>query len=172
MTRATNQTETTSNTASTRALCGCPTTSERGISRSEATATIVATIDAAIVPARRVVTGSRSGVALRHRAVEHLDHMQHGSRAAALLETALDLEHASGIGADDGVRSGRDDRVDLAGEQRVRELGLLQVVRAGAAAAHIRLGHLDELQAFDPAKQRARRQVDALRVREVAGSLI
>src|SRR5688572_13445864 len=149
MTRATHHTHTTSRISSATALSGWPTAIESGMNSNASTATIVASVALAITRMRRGLTNdawSESSFS-RHRAVEHFDHVKHRQLRPARSEPRFDLQHAAGVRADDGARAGREDRVDLALEQPVRVLGLREVVRARAAAAHVRVDHLDELEA-------------------------
>src|SRR5688500_5495308 len=170
MTRATHHAHTTSRISSATAFRGLPTAIDSGMNNRATTATIVASVALAITRMRRALTGdARTPGALRHRAVEHLDHVEHRQLRPARPEPGFDLQHAAGVRADDRTRAGCEDRVDLAAEEPVRVLGLREVVRARAAAADVRVGHLDELEAVHARQEVARLLADPLRVREMTG---
>src|SRR2546423_9432647 len=97
--------------------------------------------------------------------------MQSRQRPARAAERRAHLEQAARIRARVDLGLGREDVRGLALAERARRLRLDEVVDAGAAAADLLLGRLDELEAGDRAKQLARLGADALGVREVAGVL-
>src|SRR5258705_4149597 len=155
MTRATHHTHTTRRASSTIAFCGLPTAIDSGMNSSAPTATIVATVALPMTRSLRAfTTGAGKSDALGHRAVEHLDHVKDRELGPARAKAGLDLQHAARIRADDRAGARREDRVDLPGQEPVRVLGLREVVRARAAAAHIRVGHLEQFEAVN-ARQKA-----------------
>src|SRR5258706_13381946 len=173
MTRATHHTHTTRRASSTIAFCGLPTAIDNGMKSSAPTATIVATVALPITRMRRAfMTDADMSDALGHRAVEDLDHVQDRQLGSACAKSGLDLQHAARVRADDGARARRDDRIELPSEEPVRVLGLCEVVGAGAAAAHVRVGHLEQLEAVNTRQEVARLLSDALRVRKMTGVLV
>ena len=78
------------------------------------------------------------------------------ARVRARVDVRLDREHLRG----------------LAVAELLRGVRLDEVVDAGAAAAQLLLGRLDELELRDRAQQRPRLGAHALRVAEVAGLLV
>src|SRR3981081_4325160 len=83
-------------------------------------------------------------------------------------QSRRDLHLTAWIGGHDHLRSTLRDVADLALEELRGELGLRDVVRAGAAAAPIGLGQRHDLQLGDRGEQRAWLLADALPVQEVA----
>ena len=77
-------------------------------------------------------------------------------RPAGAAERGRDLEQAAGVRADVEVGLGREHVRRLAVAERARRLRLDEVVDAGAAAAELLLGRLDELEPGDRAEQRTR----------------
>src|SRR5437016_12806 len=91
-----------------------------------------------------------------------------GKRPAALAQELLDLKCAAGVGGGQEVRRNREDVVHLARADLCRALRLDEVVDAGASAALVAVGNLDELEARDSGKKPARLFPDPLRVGEMA----
>jgi len=60
------------------------------------------------------------------------------------------LEQTSWVAGGDDTRTGRDDPVNLSLEQAPGDRRLEQIVNAGAAAAEVALGKLDEREPGDP----------------------
>ncbi len=98
--------------------------------------------------------------------------MHHASARSSAAQSRDDLQHAARIGAHDDVRRGRDDGADLVALKLARDLGMAEVVDAGAAAAPLRIGDVDDRDAFDRAEQSARLRSNALPMREMAGILV
>ena len=89
-----------------------------------------------------------------------------------MAEATGDLKVAPGVGGGEDRCAGADDVSDLADEELFGLLGLGDVVDAGAAAAPIGLGELDELQARDQLKEVAGLLGDLLAVRQVTGVVV
>ena len=91
---------------------------------------------------------------------------------ATLGRAALHVQQAAGIGRDHDIGRDARDRIELGAQLRIGHLGMRQVVDAGAAAAPVGIGKLDEFDAGKRAQQLARRRAHLLRVREVAGVVV
>src|SRR5204863_8830497 len=106
------------------------------------------------------------------RGIQDLDGMSGAQSQAARAQKLLDLKSASRVGAGQKIRLDGEDVVRLARPDLFRAFGLHQVVDAGAPAALVALGDLDELEAGDAGEERSRRLPDALRVGEMAGVVV
>ena len=95
------------------------------------------------------------------RGVEDLDGLGRLDGGAPLAEQPLDVERAAGVGAGQVAGAGGQHRGGLARADLVGARRLDQVVDAGAAAALVAVGDLDQLQPGDGAEQRPGRRVDA-----------
>ena len=89
-----------------------------------------------------------------------------------MAEAAGDLKVAPGVGGGEDRCAGADDVPDLADEEQFGLLGLGDVVDAGAAAAPVGLGELDELEPGDELQEIAWLLGDLLAVRQVAGVVV
>ena len=89
-----------------------------------------------------------------------------------MAEAAGDLKVAPGVGGGEDRCAGADDVPDLADEELFGLLGLGDIVDAGAAAAPVGLGQLDELEPRDELQEVARLLGDLLAVRQVAGVVV
>ena len=104
--------------------------------------------------------------------VEQFHRVHYPQRQIGLPDFALDLQQAAGVRGQHDLGPGRDDIVELPPRQPIRHLGFVQVVDAGRAAAHARLGQLAELQAGNRGQQPPRGRRDALGVGQVAGVVV
>ncbi len=93
-------------------------------------------------------------------------------RCAARAQSLGDLEQAARVTRRHYTRARLDDVGHLAFEQPVGHLRLEHVVDAGAAAAEVALGQLDEREARDAPEQLARLVADPLAVRQMAGVVV
>ena len=89
-----------------------------------------------------------------------------------MAEATGDLKVASGVGGGEDRGAGADDVADLADEELLGLLGLGDVVDAGAAAAPIGLGQLDELEPGDELQEVAGLLGDLLPVGQVTGVVV
>src|SRR6266567_275202 len=87
-------------------------------------------------------------------------------------QARLQLNYASGIGADNHIRAGFVGGLGLFGHETARQLWLGDVVDAGAAAAAVAVFHLHQPQAGDGSQESARLLANPLPVRQVAGILV
>ena len=94
--------------------------------------------------------------------------MQGGQRPPGAAKRSRDLEQTAGVRAHVDLGLGRDHVPRLAVAELARGVGLHEVVDAGAAAAELLLGGLDELESGDRAEDGARLGRDALCVLQVA----
>src|SRR5262249_49066583 len=83
-----------------------------------------------------------------------------------------DLERAARVGAGEEVRPDREDVVHLSGADLLGALRLDQVVDAGASAALISVGNLEQLEPRDAVEEPARLLPDPLGVRQMAGVVV
>ena len=82
------------------------------------------------------------------------------------------MKVAPGVrGGEDGC-TGADDVPDLTDEELFRLLGLGDVIDAGAPAAPVGFGELDEFEARDELQEVARLLGDLLAMRQVAGVVV
>src|SRR5438270_7122632 len=94
--------------------------------------------------------------------------MQYGKIMAAESQRRTDLQDAAWISGCHHFGAARHHRVGLALAEPPRHLRLGEVVSAGAAAAELAVGELDELETSHRAQQRTRLAAYTLTVREVA----
>src|SRR5918996_136339 len=90
----------------------------------------------------------------------------------ALPEPPRNLKEAPGIPRRHDARAGRENRGDLALEELAGHRRLEKIVDAGAAAAEVALGELDQTQARDAPQELARLPADVLAMREVTGVVV
>src|SRR4030081_3747957 len=101
--------------------------------------------------------------------IEELNRGRGGKLEPAIAELCLDLQRAPGIAGDEKLRRNRKDVLDLAGPDLVGALRLDEIVDAGAAAALLGVGDLEERQARNGPEELARLLDDPLGVPQVTG---
>ena len=106
------------------------------------------------------------------RGVEQLDRVEGGQWAARPLERLRELHEAAGVRAREQLRARGEHVGGLAVAEVAGGLGLHDVVDAGAAAADVLLGGLDDLERGDPPQHRLPRGGQPLRVAQVARVLV
>src|SRR5207247_9744410 len=115
-------------------------------------------------PPRNESRGSTRAV----RLVEQIEQVHDANVRPGVAEPALDLHEAARVRRDDGVRAGALDVRHLALQDRAGELRLRDVIRAGAAAAPVRLLERDHVQPGDRGKKGAWLRADLLTMQQVA----
>src|SRR5437762_225869 len=106
------------------------------------------------------------------RIVQKAHQMHHRHVRAGLAEPGCDLEDAAWVGGDDEVGARLEDRRDLLPLELLGDLGMREVVDAGAPAAALRIGDRDDRDVRDRREEGPRLATDPLSVREVAGVLV
>ena len=91
---------------------------------------------------------------------------------AGCAQAGRDLQHAAWIAADDNIRRRSEDLSHLVPLQLARDLGMREVIDAGAPAATLGILDVDKNHALDRPQERARLRADPLAVRKVTGVLI
>ena len=107
------------------------------------------------------VIGALADRRIAELAGQHLGHVAHGDFAALAGQLARHVHQAAEVAGQQHVGAGRRDLLRLALDDGVGDLGILDRERAAEAAAHLRIGQLDQLQALDRAQKPARLLADA-----------
>ena len=98
-------------------------------------------------------TGAHAALAdrrLGELAGQHLGHVAHGDLAALARQLAGHVHQAAEIAGEQQVGAGRGDVLGLALDDGVGDVGILDREGAAEAAAHIGIGHLDQLAGLRP----------------------
>ena len=93
--------------------------------------------------------------------------MQHRQRTSDLLELGANLQQASGVARRDGFGTGREDVACFACAERMRRLGLDQVLDTRRPAAEGPFRNFEQLQVRDGAQHAPRLAGDSLAVLQV-----
>src|SRR5438094_9899842 len=116
--------------------------------------------------------GAKAGGSLGKRLPKHFGEMADARLLAPRVQRAAQVREAAGIVGDHEVHARRLDARELAFEDAVGDLWEFEAERSAEAAAHRRLGHLDDLHTGDLPQERPRRLANPEHVRRLAGVVV